>query len=59
MWLPLAWALNMVNRSMGTEDLYPFVLPPAVLEKMRFNHAIIDEITSDPAKLAKVSGPSS
>ncbi len=56
MWLPLAWALNMVNRSMGKEDLYPFVLPPAVLEKMRFVHTIIDEITSDPAKLADVSG---
>ena len=56
MWLPLAWALNMVNRSMGKEDLYPFVLPPAVLEKMRFVHSIIDEITSDPAKLAGVSG---
>jgi hypothetical protein len=56
MWLPLAWALNMVNRSMGKEDLYPFVLPPAVLAKMRFIHAIIDEITSDPAKLAEVSG---
>jgi hypothetical protein len=55
MWLPLAWALNMVNRSMGKEDLYPFVLPPAVLEKMRFIHTIIDEITSDPAKLAELS----
>ena len=51
MWLPLAWALNMVNRSMGKEDLYPFVLPHVVLEKMRFIHTIIDEITSDPAKL--------
>jgi hypothetical protein len=38
MWLPLAWALNMINRSMGKADLYPFVLPPAVLEKMRFIH---------------------
>ena len=56
MWLPLAWSLNMINRSMGKEDLYPFVLPPAVLEKMRFIHTIIDEITSDPAKLAQVSG---
>jgi hypothetical protein len=55
MWLPLAWALNMVNRSMGKEDLYPFLLPPAVLEKMRFIHTIIDEITSDPAKLAELS----
>jgi hypothetical protein len=41
---------------MGKEDLYPFVLPPAVLEKMRFIHVMIDEITSDPAKLAQVSG---
>lgn len=56
MWLPLAWALNMVNRSMGREDLYPFVLPPAVLDKMRFIHTVIDEITSSPAKLAAVSG---
>ena len=28
MWLPLAWALNMLDRSMGRDDLYPFVLPP-------------------------------
>jgi len=57
MWLPLAWALNMVNRSMGKDDLYPFVLPAAVLEKMRFVHTIIDQITSDAGKLAPVSGP--
>jgi hypothetical protein len=56
MWLPLAWALNMVNRSMGRDDLYPFVLPAAVLDKMRFIHTIIDEITSDPARLAEVGG---
>jgi hypothetical protein len=31
---------------MGKEDLYPFVLPPAVLNKMRFIHSIIDETTS-------------
>ena len=54
-WLPLAWALNMINRSMGKEDLYPFVLPPAVLDKMRFVHTVIDEITSEPAKLASSS----
>jgi len=46
MWLPLAWALNMVNRSMGKEDLYPFVLPPAVLDKMRFVHTTVEEISS-------------
>ncbi|MET0317228.1 MAG: putative zinc-binding metallopeptidase [Rhodococcus fascians] len=41
LWLPLAWSLNMVNRSMGHPDLYPFVLPHAVLEKMRFIHTLI------------------
>lgn len=46
MWLPLSWALNMVNRSMGHADLYPFVLPPAVLEKMGFVHTVIDEVTA-------------
>jgi hypothetical protein len=44
MWLPLSWALNMVNRSMGKDDLYPFVLPPAVLEKMRFVHTVLDDL---------------
>ncbi|KHO22325.1 putative zinc-binding metallopeptidase [Mycolicibacterium setense] len=46
MWLPLAWSLNMVNRSMGHDDLYPFVLAPAVLEKMRFVHTVVDEVTA-------------
>jgi hypothetical protein len=55
LWLPLAWSLNMVNRSMGRQDLYPFVLPPPVLEKMRLVHTVIDEITSDPVKLESVS----
>ena len=44
LWLPLAWALNMENRSMGKDDLYPFVLPPPVLEKMRFIHEVIDQL---------------
>jgi hypothetical protein len=56
MWLPLAWSLNMVNRSMGHDDLYPFVLARPVLEKMRFIHTVIDEVTADPDKLAVASG---
>ena len=50
MWLPLAWSLNMVNRSMGRDDLYPFVLPQPVLDKMRFIHTVIDEVTANLAK---------
>lgn len=46
MWLPLSWALNMLNRSMGKEDLYPFVLPALVLDKMRFIHTVVEEITA-------------
>lgn len=46
MWLPLSWSLNMVNRSMGRDDLYPFVLPPAVLDKMQFVHTVIAEVTA-------------
>ncbi len=35
-WIPLSIALNMVNRSMGKDDLYPFVIPPPVLDKLDF-----------------------
>jgi len=49
MWLPLAWSLNMVNRSMGKRDLYPFLLPTAVLEKMRLVHELLDETARQPA----------
>ena len=41
LWLPLAWSLNMINRSMGHKDLYPFVLPPVVLGKMRLVHKLV------------------
>ena len=41
LWLPLTWSLNMINRSMGHKDLYPFVLPPAVLDKMRLVHKLV------------------
>lgn len=37
-WLPLTYALNAVNRSMGAGDLYPFTLAPRVIEKLAFVH---------------------
>lgn len=42
-WIPLTCALNSINRGMGLSDLYPFVIPPAVVEKLRFIHAVIRE----------------
>ncbi len=44
-WLSLTFALNAVNRSMGKDDLYPFVLVPPVIEKLRFVHEVV---TSPP-----------
>ena len=40
-WLPLTYALNAINRSMGAEDLYPFVLPPVVQQKLAFIDACV------------------
>ncbi|WP_326961659.1 MULTISPECIES: putative zinc-binding metallopeptidase [unclassified Arthrobacter] len=39
-WLPLSITLNQVNRSMGREDLYPFVLSAPVLQKFEFMHGL-------------------
>ncbi len=35
-WVPLTVALNQINRSMGKDDLYPFVIPDPVLDKLDF-----------------------
>jgi hypothetical protein len=42
-WLSLSYALNAINRSMGRDDLYPFVLAPAVVEKLRLVHQLVSE----------------
>ena len=46
-WLPLAYAVNSLNRSMGQPDLYPFVLAPRAIEKLGYVHKLIHGI--DPA----------
>ncbi|HEV7731878.1 MAG TPA: putative zinc-binding metallopeptidase [Candidatus Binatia bacterium] len=57
LWLPLAWALNMINRSMGHKDLYPFVLPSAVLDKMRLVHKLVAASHAPPEVNAVVEPP--
>jgi hypothetical protein len=42
-WLPFTFAMNSINRAMGMRDLYPFVLSPAVIEKLRFVHQLVQE----------------
>ena len=41
-WLPMTYALNAINRSMGAADLYPFIIRPAVIEKLAFIHHLVD-----------------
>jgi hypothetical protein len=45
-WTPLTCALNSINRGMGLSDLYPFVIPPVVVEKLRFIHQVIQSVSS-------------
>ena len=40
-WLPLTFAVNSLNRSMGIADLYPFILSPTVVAKMGFIHQLV------------------
>ena len=52
-WLPLTYALNGLNRSMGKGDLYPFVLAPPVIEKLAFVYELVhaNAAAPDPSSL--------
>jgi hypothetical protein len=41
-WFPLTVALNSLNRSMGLQDVYPFVLSPTSIAKLRFVHDLVE-----------------
>jgi hypothetical protein len=40
-WVPISLALNTFQRSMGQRDIYPFVMAPAVIEKLDFVNRLI------------------
>lgn len=40
-WLPLTFAMNSLNRSMGQQDLYPFVISETVIRKLGFIHELV------------------
>jgi hypothetical protein len=42
-WLPLTFAVNSLNRSMGQQDLYPFVLPRPAIDKLAYVHGVVRE----------------
>jgi hypothetical protein len=39
-WLPLTFAVNSLNRSMGHSDFYPFIISDNVVEKLQFIHEV-------------------
>ncbi len=41
MWLPLTYAVNSLNRSLGQPDLYPFILTPPAIQKLGFVNDLI------------------
>ena len=42
-WIQLSIGLNALNRSMGLEDAYPFVLTPVIRDKLALVHKIIHD----------------
>ncbi len=40
MWVPLTFAVNNLNRSMGYTDFYPFVISEKIVEKLSFIHDV-------------------
>ncbi len=45
-WLPFVFAMNSVNRAIGMRDMYPFILSPAVIVKLRFIHDLLRGVRS-------------
>ncbi len=39
--VPLSFAVNSINRAMGVPDVYPFVVSPTVINKMKFIHELL------------------
>ncbi len=46
-WLPLSYALNSLNRSLGHADLYPFVLSEPAIAKLGFVHELVQSQRPD------------
>jgi hypothetical protein len=42
-WIPMTYALNAISRSMGSLDMYPFILSPQIERKLAFIDALVRE----------------
>jgi len=55
-WFPLTYVLNNLNRGMGLQDAYPFVLSTPALDKLRFVHEVVSGTTSGRPERIERSG---
>ncbi|MCK8780620.1 putative zinc-binding metallopeptidase [Rhizobium sp. NTR19] len=58
-WIPFSVAINSLHRSMGVPDLYPFILTPAVVEKLEFIHQLIHSAHQAPGAVTPASSAES
>ncbi|WP_279482060.1 putative zinc-binding peptidase [Aureimonas sp. SK2] len=56
-WLAVSQALNSMNRAMGLQDLYPFVLSPTVVAKLGFIHDLVHGRVGHAARPAERAAP--
>lgn len=56
-WVPLASLINNLNRAVGQQDAYPFVLTPAVIEKLGFVLRLVREAGASQWTVAGPAGP--
>ena len=49
-WAPFVVAMNSINRAMGRPDLYPFILAPAVVEKLGFVHDLVRSVVRETTR---------
>jgi hypothetical protein len=56
-WIPLTGALNSINRGMGLPDLYPFVIGPVAVEKLRFIHQVVGAVPAANLQLNPLPNP--
>ncbi|SEL94400.1 hypothetical protein SAMN05428989_2944 [Pseudoxanthomonas sp. GM95] len=54
-WLPLTYAVNSLNRAMGQNDLYPFVINTPLKAKLAYIHQLVMD-NAARSRLARVGG---
>jgi hypothetical protein len=50
-WLPVTQFSNAMNRSLGLQDSYPFVVPPPVVAKLEFIHRVVGTATRGGSRM--------